>query len=176
MKRFSLLFLSMLLSVLPAIAYDFEVDGIYYNVSSAEDLTVSVTYETTSYNTYAGDLVIPATVEYEGKTYTVNAIGEYALYKSAELTSLSIPATVETIASPNFHGTDKLTKLVLNGSNEHLYLVNGQLRSADKKTLYCLERNRSQIPYIMIMSISRCFRMAHAMIVRALDICSFRIL
>lgn len=153
----------MLLSVLPAIAYDFEVDGIYYNVSSAEDLTVSVTYETTSYNTYAGDLVIPATVEYEGKTYTVNAIGEYALYKSAELTSLSIPATVETIASPNFHGTDKLTKLVLNGSNEHLYLVNGQLRSADKKTLYCLERNRSQITlyndneYIEVFSNGACY-------------------
>ena len=43
------LFVAMLLTVLSAQAYDFEVDGIYYNITSMSDLEVGVTYSPISY-------------------------------------------------------------------------------------------------------------------------------
>ena len=61
---------------------DFTVDGIKYKMT-AED-KVSVTYPTegkpgsSNPNTYTGDFVIPAQVTYEGKTYAVTGIGNYA--------------------------------------------------------------------------------------------------
>ena len=48
------------------LAYNFEVDGIYYNITSDENLTVEVTYETTDYNSYSGNVVIPPTVYWSG--------------------------------------------------------------------------------------------------------------
>ena len=40
-----LLTIAMLLCSLTASAYDFEVGGIYYNITSDTDLTVEITYE-----------------------------------------------------------------------------------------------------------------------------------
>ena len=34
-------------------AHDFEVDGIYYNITSSEDLTVEVTYKGSTINSAA---------------------------------------------------------------------------------------------------------------------------
>ena len=74
----------MLLACTGVHAYDFEKDGIYYNVTSLTDLTVEVTCEEeyASENSYRGDIVIPEQVEWNGKTFTVTGIG--AFYFSAE--------------------------------------------------------------------------------------------
>ena len=57
--------IGMILYCLTTSAYDFEVDGIRYNILSATDLTVEVTASNTE---YSGDIVIPATVAHEGNT------------------------------------------------------------------------------------------------------------
>ena len=58
-------------------AYDFEVDGIYYYYWYI-DKTVAVTYGGDYYysysNEYSGSVVIPASVTYNGKTYSVTTI------------------------------------------------------------------------------------------------------
>ena len=79
-----------------ASAYDFEVDGIYYKVSGTN---ATVTYKTTDYNSYNGDIVIPESFTHEGTTYTVKAIGVQAFYDCTDLTSVSIPNTVTSIGS-----------------------------------------------------------------------------
>ena len=53
-------------------------------------------------NFYEGDVVIPETVTYGGKTYTVSGIGSYAFHHCATLTSVTIPNTVETIGVGSF--------------------------------------------------------------------------
>ena len=57
--------IAMLLCSLTASAHDFEVGGIYYNITSAEDKTVEVTFSGDSYHTvddeYTGEVAIPAT-------------------------------------------------------------------------------------------------------------------
>lgn len=70
-------------------AHDFEVDGIYYTYLSQEDKTVSVTYRGDDRfahtKNYSGNVVIPATVTYQGMTYSVTSIGEDAFYKCTGL-------------------------------------------------------------------------------------------
>lgn len=101
-------------------AYDFEVDGIYYNVLSMEEKTVEVTHSddgpyTVSYpcgynfgiyyynkyyyyNSYYGEVVVPAIVSYMGKDFTVKQIGNAAFLKQA-VTKISLPSTIEVICN-----------------------------------------------------------------------------
>lgn len=101
-----LVVLTALLS-LPALAYDFEVNGIYYSKIS-DGKTVAVTFNGNSYDKkisyYSGDVVIPAEVEYKGVTYSVTGIEKYAFYNCKELTSITIPDCVRYIAESAFYG------------------------------------------------------------------------
>ena len=70
------LILTILLTCCNAVwAYDIEVDGIYYNITSLTDLTAEVTKGD---NGYSGDIIIPSTITYKSKTLTVTSIGDRA--------------------------------------------------------------------------------------------------
>lgn len=96
------LFLAILYSFTTAYAYDFQVDGIYYNKTSAT--TVEVTYKDSNYASYSGEVIIPSTVTRNGTTYTVTTIGDYAFYNSVEVFDLTIPETVSSIGECAFYG------------------------------------------------------------------------
>lgn len=51
-------------------AYDFEVDNIYYSITSKTDKTCAVDDNGTE-NTYSGNITIPAKVIYNENEYTV---------------------------------------------------------------------------------------------------------
>lgn len=89
-----LLLFACLLCSLASSAYSFEVDGIYYDILSTTDLTVEVVKGDTE---YTGDIVIPETVTYRNKKFTVVAVGERALYQNFGLVSLTLPETVKDI-------------------------------------------------------------------------------
>ena len=99
-KSFILSLATMILPLL-ASAHDFEVDGIYYNITSSSDLTVAVTYRGNSYNHYSneyrGAVTIPSTVTYNSKTYSVTSIREEAFYGCSSLTAITLPASVTSI-------------------------------------------------------------------------------
>lgn len=86
---------------------DFNVDGIFYNVLSLSDCTVEVTFQGNAYNSYAdeysGDVVIPETVTYGGKTFTVTAIGLSAFSGCQNLTSVTLPSTITQIDEYGFN-------------------------------------------------------------------------
>ena len=104
-------------------AYDFEVDGIYYNLegdglhfNSNGGNEVSVTYGTTNYNSYSGDVTIPAEVTYDGTTYSVTEIGNNAFCNCSGLTNVSIPNTVTYISYGTFDGCSGLTHITIPNS------------------------------------------------------------
>ena len=116
MKNFFKTTLLLLALLLPAtaVAFDFSVDGIYYNITG--DSTVEVTSRVQYSADYKGDVTIPATVSYSGTDYNVTAIGETAFMGCHEMTSLSIPNSVTDIGQNAFSNCNGLTSMVLPNS------------------------------------------------------------
>ncbi|MBO4564553.1 MAG: leucine-rich repeat domain-containing protein [Bacteroidaceae bacterium] len=102
-----------------ASAYDAEIDGFYYNFSGNEAsvtyqnrIEVDEYYEIYNYESdYSGDVVIPQSVVYKGKTYSVTSIGDNAFADCAGLTSVSIPKSVISIGGDAFSGCKGLTSV-----------------------------------------------------------------
>ena len=102
-------------------AHDFVVDDIYYDItSSSEPYTVAVTFEgtePTSYsNEYTGEITIPEAVTYNGTTYSVTSIGDYAFSFCTGLTSVTIPNNVTNIANYAFDSCSGLTSVTIGNS------------------------------------------------------------
>lgn len=116
MKRNILVCLLALLLPCLAVAHDFEVDGIYYNITSEEKKTVEVTYPSDKKVVDGGykDVVfIPEKVSYDGKEYTVTAIGERAFEYNYELLSVVMPNTIRSIKEFAFNGCINLKSLTI---------------------------------------------------------------
>ena len=75
--------------------YGIEIDGINYNISGDEAMVIQWTFDDTK--TYSGDVVIPESVTYDGKDYSVTSISSYAFKGCDKLTSITIPNSVTTI-------------------------------------------------------------------------------
>ena len=120
MKNFKNLFTALLLLCATAVAaHDFEAGGIYYNVLSEENKTVEVTYKgTSSYedSEYTGSVVIPESVTYNGTTYSVTSIEQWAFYNCTGLTSITIPNSVTSIENFAFRNCTELTSITIPNS------------------------------------------------------------
>ncbi len=117
-KRLLLLSVLTLFMHAASWAYDFSAkndDGvtIYYNKSGSE---ATVTYKSTSYNSYSGEVVIPETVIYDGNTYTVTSIGDHAFAGSSGLTEVIIPNSVSEIGESAFDDCKVLTEVTIPNS------------------------------------------------------------
>ena len=108
----------MLTGWLPSLAHGFEVDGVFYNKLNSSE--VAVTYKGEAYNDYsneyAGDVVIPSSVNYRGTTYSVTSIGESAFYECSSLTSIQIPNSVTSIGNSAFYDCESLTSIQIPNS------------------------------------------------------------
>ena len=104
-------------------AYDFVVNGIYYNItSSTAPRTVEVTYSNNAWyygNHYSGEVTIPSSVSRNGITYSVTGIGAHAFINSADLTSITISNKVSSIGYNAFYGCSGLEQITVASSNTY---------------------------------------------------------
>ena len=97
-------------------ASDFQVGKLHYKIVSVPDLTVEVTYpneeepDDFNHSTYSGNIVIPATVQFKGKTFKVIGVGERAFYYS-KITSAELPEGIEYIGSSAFYMIESLKSI-----------------------------------------------------------------
>jgi hypothetical protein len=90
-------------------AINVEIDGIMYNINVKTGLT-EVAANTS--HQYTGDIVIPETITYEGKEYTVTAIGESAFFQS-NITSITFPNSITSVGRAAFYCCSLLDSVVL---------------------------------------------------------------
>lgn len=131
--------------------YDFEVDGLRFNIISEEEKTCELTFNTDTF--YPGDIVVPEIAN----GYTVAKLGLYAFYCCYDLTSVSIPQTVTeygewcfvdtklknidisknvtTIYGNTFDGNKELEAFNVENDNPNYKSVDGVLFRRDMKTL-----------------------------------------
>ena len=91
--------------------FDFCVNGIYYKYRSGTSNAVKVTYRDEDYNSYSGSVTIPASVTYNGTSYNVTAIDNHAFRDCSNMTSVSLPASLDSIGSYAFINCTRLTEV-----------------------------------------------------------------
>ena len=94
--------------LLTAASAETGTDGLQYSYNN-ENLTATVS----RYTGTATELVIPAEVTHEDKTYKVTAIGAYAFQGKSTLTRVTIPEGVTTIGGHAFHDCTSLTRVTI---------------------------------------------------------------
>lgn len=89
----------MLLSGFPIYGYDWESDGIYYEIIGNDDSSCEVVRGDIP---YFGEVIIPSNVTYNNKIYSVTSIGTGAFKDCFDLYSIGLPETLTTIRSDAF--------------------------------------------------------------------------
>lgn len=133
-----ILILSLLLAAMTtatALAYDFEVDNVYYKILT--DSTVEVTYNNGNDNSYSGQVHIPETVTNDGVVYTVDRIGSSAFYKNYNLTAVELPNTITRIDADAFYDCRDLRSVTI--PNSVTYIGN-------RAFYYCMRLSSIEIP------------------------------
>ena len=106
-------------TVMEAASQDVCIDGVYYRlVCSGHTATVmnSAFLESSQGASYSGDVVIPATVEYEGITYSVTHIAQYAFYFCQSVTSVTLGSNIQSIGDDAFGWCSGLGRIVCQGT------------------------------------------------------------
>lgn len=112
MKRVVILFYLIIFSKV-AWAYDAQVDGVCYNLNLSLK-TAIVTNEKDKVDTgldiYAGTIVIPESILFNGKSFKVTEIGKNAFYGS-KISSISLPNSIVKIDDRAFFSCEKLQSI-----------------------------------------------------------------
>ena len=106
--RFFAFLMVSVLSAVTVYAYDVEINGIYYNINQSAK-TAEITSGDNPYP--FADLTIPESIVYNGGRYVVTTVGEYAFYGCENISTLTIPATLDSIADYAFMNCDNLKSL-----------------------------------------------------------------
>ena len=106
MKKIFLLLWFVLLGLSKVQAYEFEKNGIYYDIVNGKAVVVSG-----GSVMYSGDVVIPETVEFGGQHYVVDSIGEWAFNACSGLMSVKLPEKLRVIGRLAFVDCYGLTSI-----------------------------------------------------------------
>ena len=154
------LFLTFLLFCFVGTASAYEtIDGIEYLLNE-KLLTAEVRpKDTIKSEPYTGNIVIPDSVQYDAKTYSVIYISIAAFRDCTKLTSVSIPKSVTSIGEQAFAGCSGLTSINVDSENPNYSEIDGVLCNKDK-TILLLYPGGKQGEYIIPNSVSTIGAMA----------------
>ena len=115
MKKESLtILLALLMSMVTSVASadNAQIGGIYYELNGK---TQTATVKSKSPK-YSGDITIPASVDYDGTTYSVTSIGSSAFSGCTGLSFITIPESVESIGREAFQWCSSLASITIPSS------------------------------------------------------------
>ena len=116
MKKIKKLLPVLLMSIMSvsAFAEDVEINGIRYSLN---DETLEAEVAKKYGEKYSGDIIIPETVDYDGKTYSVISIDKYAFEYCSGLTSVTIGNSVTSIGERAFSYCYGLESIIVENGN-----------------------------------------------------------
>lgn len=130
--------LAVLMSMvgMDAMAYDVRIGGIYYDLYH-DVMEADVTNGETKYSSgtvayYYGSVTIPSSIIYDGMIYSVTGIGNRAFVNCSNLTSVTIPNSMQFIFDGAFSGCSKLASIDI--PNSVTFLGSGAFRGCSKLT------------------------------------------
>ena len=104
-KTITLVFLALL----PLLASAQTINGIRYDLdASTKQATVK-----SGYPKYTGSVTIPESFTYDGVTYSVTSIGDWAFEDCSNLTEVTIPNSVTAIGNGTFYACYRLTSVTI---------------------------------------------------------------
>lgn len=147
-------------------AYDFVVDGIYYNKKtsywdssrkayvSGTCVYVAPQFSNQSSNAaaYSEEVVIPASVEYGGVTYPVKGVDQYAFGYCSAVTKVVLPESVNSIGCYSFYCCSSLESISMPGVtsfNNYAFCNCSSLRSVT------IAAGATSLPYGMFQDCSK---------------------
>lgn len=123
--------------------YDFEENGICYNVLSKDSAFVEVTHRGKEAS-YDGDITIPETVNHNGTAYTVVRIGDDAFRNCDELVAVVLPQSVRSLGNNVFLDSDLLATLNLPDAIEEM--GDSVMRNCDRLRSVHFPRSMREVP------------------------------
>lgn len=115
MKKYFLVLSLLLIVRLFGFSADFVDNGFAYKIISELENLCSI--EANEEDPYQGDVVIPSTVQFNGKEFQVYQIGEHAFSLCDGITFLTIPPSLKSIRNNSFDGCSNLRKIIIEDSN-----------------------------------------------------------
>lgn len=106
-KQLFLCIIAFLVSIRVS-AYDFQIDGFYYNIIGNDQVEV-----TSGDTMYSGQLSIPGSVTYNGVSYTVTRIGKSAFRGCINLRDVTISKEISLIDSHAFRDCTSLRSVMM---------------------------------------------------------------
>lgn len=110
MSKFLFTLLAFVISTANAAGYDFTVGQFGYNVISLDDMTVSMHCIDEN---ISEDVVIPATVTYQGREMRITSLMRGAFYNCKNLESVVVPETINAIPEDTFGECRSLKSVTL---------------------------------------------------------------
>lgn len=138
MKKIFLLLWFVLLGLSKVQAYEFEKNGIYYDIVKGKAVVVSG-----GSVMYSGDVVIPETVEFGGQHYVVDSIGEWAFNACSGLMSVKLPEKLRVIGRLAFVDCYSLTSISFPASLK--VIGDGAFQNCDGLTSLSFPEGMTQI-------------------------------
>ena len=119
-----LIIITCLLICINASAYEYYIDGIYYNRDyryGEHSLEVTYMDSNNNGNAYSGEVNIPGYIEYRGSWFYVRSIGNDAFSNCKNLTHITIPENIDLIKNNSFRGCHELVSISIDSNNETYY-------------------------------------------------------
>lgn len=111
MRRFLTYLLLVPCALFNAHGVNVEVDGICYGIIGPYAVVTYRSLTGPEQNSYAGDVVVPESINYNGQTCEVISVATSAFAGCEGLTSVSLPSTVRAISSSAFLGCTGLREV-----------------------------------------------------------------
>ena len=111
-KRIALLAWMIMMATATMWGYDFESNGIYYNLRDGQAIVTN----NGQTSCYSGTVTIPESVTHDDVTYPVTAIGDSAMISCRNVQRVIFPGTLTSIGKSAFAGCFRLQYAYLPGS------------------------------------------------------------